>query len=128
MSQPDPVIILAAAVEKCLADLSRAVGEFKANYRPPVFPTTVVVREPVPPAEPVQAPPKEWMTTEEAAEYMRYEPETLSKWARTGCKGPRAYGKGKDRRYKKSECDEWLQRFRRETADTLEMTNKRKRQ
>lgn len=62
----------------------------------------------------------QWFTTEEAAEHMRYEPTTLNKWARTGSKGPRAYGSGKDRRYKKSECDAWLQRTHRETADTLE--------
>lgn len=61
-----------------------------------------------------------WLTTNEAAEHMRYEPETLYKWARTGSKGPRPYGTGKDRRYKKSECDAWLQRSHRETADTLE--------
>lgn len=66
------------------------------------------------------APDDKWMTTEEAAEHMRYEPETLNKWARLGTKGPTAYGTGKDRRYKKSECDAWLQRTARKTADALE--------
>lgn len=62
----------------------------------------------------------QWFTTEEAANHMRYQPTTLNKWACTGLKGPRPYGEGKDRRYKKSECDAWLQRSHRETADTLQ--------
>lgn len=61
----------------------------------------------------------EWLTTVEAAARMKYKTETLYMWARTGLKGPRAYGSGKDRRYKKSECDAWLQRFTRETADSM---------
>ncbi|MES2788172.1 MAG: helix-turn-helix domain-containing protein [Planctomycetota bacterium] len=61
----------------------------------------------------------EWLTAGEAALRMKYKVETLYMWARTGLKGPPVYGAGKDRRYKKSEIDIWMQRSRRETADTL---------
>ena len=50
---------------------------------------------------------REWLTTNEAAEYLRLHFTTLYKWRREGV-GPKYYGTDKRIRYRKQDLDDWM--------------------
>ncbi|MES2788799.1 MAG: helix-turn-helix domain-containing protein [Planctomycetota bacterium] len=126
----DANLRLAAAIEKCLAELAVALGEFRKSYRPPAIRTIEIQQRPALPVQPnttIQPPVKEFLNAAEAAELMGFKVETLYMWRRTGAKGPKSYGKGKAGRWRRSEVEAWLTSQARDTADSLGLKSKKKR-
>lgn len=59
-----------------------------------------------PPPAPAQ--PDQWLTTREAARYLRRVPSTLEDWRKKGI-GPRFYQQGRRVRYRRSDLDGWME-------------------
>lgn len=58
----------------------------------------------------------DWLTRDEAAEYLRVSPVTLRNWAYTGRHNLPYYRHGQRVLYKRSELDEWLESQKRTHA------------
>ncbi len=105
MSKPDsptdPIVILAGAVEVCLLDLARAVGQFAAG-RPEFQPTAV--REPMPSSSRIQL-----LTTTEAAKLIGTTAANLRVWRSRGIVGPPWVQIGEATvRYRVADIEAWI--------------------